>query len=129
VLKNRGGVDPHAAVIAFGDARLSGRYQVIATVSQSNGANAPTVFHMPIQIKFSASGFDTTVVMPINTSAEIDTFNIAFSPTQVVLDPNSWLLKKVTYLGTEELAVENSHKPLWQIYPNPMRRQLKINYN
>jgi aminopeptidase N len=107
----------------------SSRFQVITTISQVNGSNAPVVFHMPIQIKFSASGFDTLVVMPINNGPETDTFNIAFWPTSVVLDPNSWLLKQVTYLSVEEEAAESNHKPLWNIYPNPSRGQIKISYN
>ncbi len=108
---------------------LAGRYRVITTISQVNGNNAPAVFHMPVQIKFSASGFDTLVVMPINNGPQIDTFNIAFWPTSVVLDPYSWLLKQVTYLSVEEEAAENNHKPLWNIYPNPSRGQIKISYN
>jgi hypothetical protein len=84
---------------------------------------------MPVQIRFSASGMDTLVVMPINNGPQIDTFNIAFWPSSVVLDPNSWLLKQVTYLSIEEEAAENNHKPLWNIYPNPSRGQIKISYN
>jgi aminopeptidase N len=108
---------------------LPSQYRVITTISQANGNNAPAVFHMPLQIKFIGSGVDTLVTLPITTSPEIDTFNIAFSPTQVALDPNSWLLKKVTYLSIEELAAENNQKALWQIYPNPSRGQIKISYN
>jgi aminopeptidase N len=107
---------------------LSGQYRVITRISQNNGVNAPVVFHMPLQIKFIASGLDTTVTIPITTSPEIDTFLFLYSPTSMTIDPNSWVLKK-TFLGIEELTVENGHRSFWQIYPNPGRGQIKISYN
>ena len=107
---------------------LSGQYRVITRINQNNGVNAPVVFHMPLQIKFIASGLDTTVTIPITTSPEIDTFLFLYSPTSMTIDANSWVLKK-TFLGIEELTVENGHRSFWQIYPNPGRGQIKISYN
>jgi aminopeptidase N len=104
------------------------QYQVITQISQNNGNLAPAVFHMPLQIKFIASGLDTTVTIPITTSPEIDTFLFLYSPTSMTIDPNSWVLKK-TFLSIEELTVENCRRSFWQIYPNPGRGQIKISYN
>ncbi|MBS4015447.1 MAG: T9SS type A sorting domain-containing protein [Candidatus Latescibacteria bacterium] len=104
------------------------QYRVIVRINQNNGSNAPAVFHMPLQIKFTASGYDTTVLIPIATSPQTDTFFTSFSPSAMTIDPNNWVLKR-TYLGIEEVAGANAGKPLYKIYPNPFRGQVKLDYN
>lgn len=107
---------------------MTEQYRVIVRISQNNGANAPAVFHMPLQIRFTTSGFDTIVVMPITTSPKTDTFFVSFSPTAMTIDPFNWILKR-TYLSIEEVAGANFSKPLYRIYPNPFRGQIKLDYN
>jgi aminopeptidase N len=105
-----------------------GQYRAIVRINQNNGNNAPAVFHMPLLLKFTASGSDTTVVMPIATSPQTDTFYVSFAPTSMTIDPNNWVLKR-TYLGVEEVAGANAGKPIYRIYPNPFRGQIKLDYN
>ncbi len=104
------------------------QYRVITQISQNNGNMAPAVFHMPLQIRFTAYNFDTTVTIPITSSPEIDTFLFAYQPVSMIIDPNNWILKK-TYLGIQEVAGENNRRLFYKIIPNPSRRQIKIDYN
>jgi hypothetical protein len=104
------------------------RYRAITRFSQNNGNLAPAVFHMPLQVKFVASGVDTTVVLHMYASPQTDTFEIAFSPTSIVIDPNNWVLKR-TYLDIEEFTHNDGVKPLYKIYPNPFYHETRIDYN
>lgn len=107
---------------------LSGQCRVITRISQNNGSNAPAVFHMPLQYRFTAYNFDTIIKVPILTSPQTDTFIFNASPTTMTIDPNNWVLKR-SYLGIEEVAGENYSKPLYQIKSNPFNDELKIECN
>lgn len=106
------------------------QYRIITQISQNNGNLAPTVFHMPLQIRFTTTNLDTIVTIPITTSPQTDTFYFAYQPTSMTLDPNNWILKK-TFLGIQE----EDYKPLsvdrglLKIYPNPAKSAVNIRYS
>ncbi|MCS7259051.1 MAG: M1 family aminopeptidase, partial [candidate division WOR-3 bacterium] len=108
---------------------IPNQYRVIVQVSQNNGASAPNTFHMPLELRFSASGYDTLVVMPINNNPEVDTFILRFTPTQMVLDPKNWVLKR-SYLAVEEVSSNNAVISPYTIKQNPTRSAIifKCNY-
>ncbi|MEO0131712.1 MAG: M1 family aminopeptidase [candidate division WOR-3 bacterium] len=103
------------------------QYRVIVRISQNNGALAPTAFHMPIQLYFTASGCDTLVVMPISNNPEVDTFILSFVPTQLVLDPKNWILKR-SYLAIEELSNRGGVRLPYLIEKSPARSLITFNW-
>ncbi len=107
---------------------MASQYRVITRITQNNGSNAPAVFHMPLQYRFTAYNFDTIIKVPITSSPQTDTFIFNASPTTMTIDPNNWVLKRL-YQGIEEVAGTNAGKPLYKIYPNPFRGQVKLDYN
>jgi aminopeptidase N len=82
-------------------------FRVITNLSQNNGNLAPPVFHMPVQLKFRKPGQDSLVVLPVDTSPQMDTFLLAFRPDSISFDPGKWLLKKVTVSGVAEEFIEH----------------------
>lgn len=65
--------------------------------------NAPTVFHMPVQILLQTTGSDTLVNIPVNNSPEYFEITLADSVTSIQFDPDFWLLHKhQIYYGIEE---------------------------
>jgi hypothetical protein len=74
-------------------------WRVVTSLTQNNGANAPAVFHMPIQIKLRKAGFDSLRVIAVGESAQIDTFMLPYRPDSLSFDPGKWILKKVKVTG------------------------------
>ncbi len=71
---------------------LGGSFRVNLGIRQSTLTANPTFFTMPIGVKLSAPGWDTTVT--VRDTAMLQTFAIdaAHRPTSVVLDPGTWIL-------------------------------------
>lgn len=105
-------------------------YLVIVRISQNNGPNAPNVFHMPLQIRFTGTNLDTTVTIPINANPQIDTFEFLFNrlPSSITLDPNNWILKRTYLVGVEQTEENNLQPRMYKIYPNPSRKAIRIDY-
>lgn len=104
------------------------QYRVITRINQNNGSLAPAIFHMPLQVRLSGNNLDTLLTIQINNNPQIDTFVLTANPTNMVIDPYNWVLKR-TYLGIEEVCSDNSSQPLYKIYPNPFQNQIKIDFN
>jgi hypothetical protein len=51
---------------------------------------------MPVDIKFSASGWDTTITVFNNQQIQSFTVTLSHEPTSAQLDPNNWILKDFT---------------------------------
>ncbi|MEO0091631.1 MAG: M1 family aminopeptidase [candidate division WOR-3 bacterium] len=106
-------------------------YFVIVQINQNNGSNAPAIFHMPLQIRFTGTNLDTTITIPVTSNPQVDTFEFAFNrlPSSVTLDPNNWILKRTYLVGVDEIVENNIPNRIYKIYPNPSRSQIKIDYN
>ncbi|MBI5020444.1 MAG: T9SS type A sorting domain-containing protein [Ignavibacteriales bacterium] len=81
----------------------------------------PSIFTMPIDIKLTAPGWDTTVTVFNNASEQLFYFPVDRIIKNVQLDPGGWILKDVS----EEF---NHRFILYQNYPNPCRTYTQINY-
>ncbi|MCX7785422.1 MAG: M1 family aminopeptidase [candidate division WOR-3 bacterium] len=106
-------------------------YLVIVQINQNNGANAPPIFHMPLQIRFSGTNLDTTVTIAVTSNPQVDTFEFGFNrlPSSVTLDPNNWILKRTYLVGVDELVNNNIQNRPYKIYPNPSKGIIRIDYN
>ncbi len=71
-------------------------YEATINISQTTGTSNPTFFTMPVDIKFSASGWDTTITVFNNQQIQSFTVTLSHEPTSAQLDPNNWILKDFT---------------------------------
>ena len=73
---------------------------VIVKINQSQSHVSVGFFEMPLPIRFTAAGFDTTVVFNHTSSGQIFTRTLNFQATTASFDPNLWILSAnnvVTY--------------------------------
>jgi aminopeptidase N len=97
---------------------------ILLTINQSTLGTLPSFYTMPIDIRISAGGQDTTIT--VFNSAQEQTFAIKYpvKPSDVRLDPEGWILKFV--------SSENDRLPalyqLEQNYPNPFNSTTTLIY-
>lgn len=70
-----------------------GGFRVNFSVSQTTGTTNPAFFTMPIDLKVSAPGWDTTVVVWNDSASQVFSFDVSHMPVEVKLDPDDWILK------------------------------------
>ncbi len=80
-------------LVQWADTSTDSGYVVTMTVSQSTGTTNPSFFTMPVDVKFSATGWDTTVVLFNDQQAQTFTIPLSHEPTTMQFDPDSWILK------------------------------------
>jgi len=87
----------------------------VATVriQQTTGTNNPTYFSMPLDLRFTGIGLDTTVTVWNNAIDQSFQLTFLHSPDSVLLDPGSWILKEV------QLVTIQQNARLLENYPNP----------
>jgi aminopeptidase N len=100
---------------------FNGSVDVCGVTLSSASANDPKIFfQMPIDVRFTGPGLDTTITVFNNSSGQSFVFNLPKLVTKVELDPNNWILKDASQTL---LSVNNSDLPtrfaLLQNYPNP----------
>jgi len=91
------------------------RTRTTLVISQTSHGSSPSVFTMPIDIRLSAPGRDTTVIVFNSKRSEAFEVTLPFKPTRVELDPDTWILREI--LEADPLLPERAQ--LEQNYPNP----------
>jgi aminopeptidase N len=89
--------------------------RVTATLSQIALTSAPSFFQMPVDLRFSANGVDTTIVVFNSHQEDTYEFVLPFAPSQADIDPDGWILRDV--LPANPLLPGTAQ--LDQNYPNP----------
>ena len=105
-------------------------YSVSVTINQQENS-IPVFFTMPIDLKISTTVHDTIITIFNNKQTQDFTINVFGKPTQIQLDPESWILKDVTGItSTDEFEnkIPNNFF-LSQNYPNPFNPNTLINYS
>ena len=74
-------------------------------------SNTPP-YKMPIQIGLSNNEQDTVITVWNSLASQYYTLQTNFLPTRVALDPDNWILKRVTMLNPHDFIVSRT-------YPNP----------
>ena len=105
-----------------------GIYKVRVDQIQTTG-----YFDMPIDISFRGGQGqamrDTTLRINNSSSSEIYEFsNIGFQVDDIILDPDEWILKEITYsiAGLEKIIPENIS--FAKAYPNPFNARTRVDY-
>ena len=98
---------PNYNVIWSVDASCNNKLRVNIQQTHSSGGN--TFFEMPIPIKFSFSGQDTTLIFYQNSPNDTLFFaTVNFKPDNSVFDPELWLCAKST-ITQESIPVKTIH--------------------
>ena len=106
----------------WGTRRVGSSFAVTATISQTGGTGNPSFFTMPIDLRFSGPGLDTTVTVFNDHQSQTFTFNFPKPPTTLELDPNNWILKIASLAPPKEYD-------LLQNYPNPFSSTTTIRFD
>ena len=106
------------------------KYRSTVNISQTTGMSNPAFFVIPINLKFIAAGWDTTV--KINNDVASQTFQIYLShkPDTVQFDPEGWLLRDATKVASSVDREDASPTDfmLSANYPNPFNPATTIRY-
>jgi len=92
-----------------------GSQRVTATISQARQNSSPSFFQMPMDLRFSGAGGDTTLSIFNAKITETFEFTLPFRPDRVDIDPDSWILRDI--LSPDPLLPATAQ--LDQNYPNP----------
>lgn len=97
-------------------------YEVRIDLRQQPTAINPSFFVMPIDFSFASGAWDTTVTFYNDAPQQTFLVQLPQLPDTVLLDPEDWILKEVSLLGSVQ---DSTSRPperfrLEQNYPNPV---------
>ena len=104
-------------------------YVLNIKVSQTANTN-PIYFTMPIQVKITSAKGDSTITIFNNQQNQSWNIPISGIPTNVVIDPDNWILKNIsltTSVSETSNAIPATYT-LMQNYPNPFNGGTVISY-
>ncbi|MBN1398991.1 MAG: T9SS type A sorting domain-containing protein [Bacteroidetes bacterium] len=97
---------------------------VVLNIGQITGRDNPEYFTMPVDIRITAAGRDTTITIFNDSQHQQFVVDFNAKPDNVVLDPERWIMKYVIP-GNETLPTAFM---LEQNYPNPFNSMTNIIY-
>ena len=123
---------PDYTVNWYGRETVDG-WEVVIDVAQDNGAQAPAVFHMPVEVLVHTWAGDTLLHYDIAASPQRNTFAMPDEPTGIVFDPGAWLLKDHRITS----GIENRIDPfvgvarpvLHAVAPNPSPGPARVRFS
>jgi hypothetical protein len=92
------------------------------TVRQTTGTSNPSFFKMPLDLKFTGAGLDTTIVVMNDVQNQTFVFTLPKDPSALGLDPGNWILKKSgagSFVNIDQVGATPKVFALMQNYPNP----------
>lgn len=106
----------------------SGTVQV--TIGQTTSHPSVDFYEMPVPIRFTGAGFDTTLVFNHTFSGQQFSALLPFEVETATFDPKLWILSanntvNEVLVSSEEAALRNS----LHIFPNPVQDNLNITFD
>ena len=86
----------------------AGGFETTVRVEQRVKSTPPAFFTMPLDCRFSASGWDTTIVVRNNAASQQFTLLLSHQPDSLRLDPGEWVLGEFTNLNEMGLVPATS---------------------
>ncbi|MBN2571826.1 MAG: T9SS type A sorting domain-containing protein [Ignavibacteriales bacterium] len=100
------------------------KYQVILSLNQIENSN-PKFFTMPIEISIKFDNQDTCIKILNNKQNQDYNFTISEKPTQLIVDPNHWILMESYSRSNFDIHTFQ----LRQNYPNPFNAMTIIEFS
>ncbi len=104
--------------------QASDGFRVTIDLTQTTGTDNPRFFVMPIDFRFSAIGWDTTIMFFNEENIQRFSATLSRQPLTVELDPENWILKDVI----DPSSIVPKTFVLEQNYPNPFNASTSIVY-
>jgi aminopeptidase N len=102
---------------------------VTVGISQTTETGNPEFFTMPIDLKVSGTGWDTTVTVFHTFSGQEFTFEVPSPPASVELDPENWIVRDATLVTDVVRKGTPAGFVLHQNYPNPFNPSTTIRFD
>lgn len=101
----------------------------VVSVNLSQITSHPSVdfFEMPVPIRFSGAGQDSTVVLDNTVNDQDFYFTLPFAIEQVAFDPEIWLVSAQNVVTRVDDPAPQ--QPLLQLHPNPAKDRLSWQLN
>lgn len=99
-------------------------YLTTVTLYQKASGGSPQFFVMPVDLRLSGGGSDTTVVVSHQFHGQAFTVRTAWAPDLTVVDPDDWILKDVI----DPAGLIPSSVALAPNYPNPFNAGTTVEY-
>lgn len=107
-----------------------GKFATVRLQQSNTKSTNPASFTMPIQMLVQSTAGDTTVTV-FNDSAD-QTFTVTGrgAVTNVVIDPNNWILKTIESTTTNLVTgIDDPSQIGLRIYPNPTTETLTVDFS
>ncbi len=95
---------------------------VTVNLSQTTSHPSVSFFAMPVPIRFSGEGMDSTVVLQNTANNQQFTFHLPFTVGGVVFDPDLWLISANDVVTRVSEIADGEHELV--LYPNPARDKI-----
>ncbi|MEO8732780.1 MAG: M1 family aminopeptidase [Flavobacteriales bacterium] len=95
---------------------------VTVNLSQTTSHPSVSFFAMPVPIRFSGEGMDSTVVLQNTANNQQFTFHLPFTVGSVVFDPDLWLISANDVVTRVSEIADGEHELV--LYPNPARDKI-----
>jgi aminopeptidase N len=102
-----------------------GGYLTTVTLRQEGSGSSPRFFVMPVDLRLSGGGFDTTIVADHQFDGQTFTVRTAWAPGRTEVDPDDWILKDVI----DPAGVIPAAVTLAPNYPNPFNAGTNIEFS
>lgn len=83
-------------------------------ISQLTSHNSVDFFPLKLEVYLKGENKDSMLIIDLNTKEQILQFTPGFKVTELILDPNSWLLMQATVIEGDHLNTSSV-----VVYPNP----------
>lgn len=100
--------------------------EVKITIDQTQSHPSVSFFDLPLPVKLTDGARDTLLVLDNASNGQIFTATLDFNPTEVVFDPDLWILSRDNLV--REVSPDGTPLPLFELVvaPNPAIADLKI---
>ena len=109
----------------WGYVRTDPTYTARVNLKQTTGTTNPAFFKMPVDLRFTGVGLDTTLSVMNDVQNQTFLFTLAREPSALQFDPGNWILQKSQATGKlvafHHVGGDPQEYALGQNYPNPFR--------